>query len=254
MLGCFGPQVPFILGSKNDLSMQVIRTLIVVGGVCLSACVGADVGLSVVTDADIPPDIHRDDSWARLPLPVRDELDADGQRVFDFITDSYEGRSGGPRGALAMWIYSPLMAEHIIPFRNYLRFGTDMDQRLTELAILVTTREVRSQFLWTAHEPLALQAGLEPELIDLVKRRAALETSPQGLGQQERVIVQFTREALSEERVSSEMFARALELFGEKGVMDLAGLIAYYNIVNITFKTFDIQLAPGSERLLPELW
>ncbi len=252
--------------------MQVHRALIVAAGMSVAACAGGDVGSSivaddvrssividdvgssVVTDADIPPDIHRDDSWARLPLPVRDELDADGQRAFDVITESYEGRSGGPRGALAMWLYSPLMADHMYPFRSYLRFGTDLDQRLTELAILVVTREVRSQFLWTAHEPLALKAGLEPEIIDVVKRRAALDASPPGLGDKEQVIVEFTREVLTEERVSSATFARARELFGEKGVMDLAGLIAYYNFVNITFKTFDIQLAPGSERLLPDLW
>ena len=243
--------------------MQVQRALIVAGGMWVAACAGGDVGssivtddvaLSIVTDADIPPDIHRDDSWARLPLPVRDELDADGQRAFDAITNSYEGRAGGPRGALAMWLYSPLMAEHVYPFRDYLRFSTDIDQRLTELAILATTRELRSQFLWTAHEPLALEAGLEPEIVDVVKRRAALDASPPGLGDQERVIVQFTREVLTAERVSSETFARARELFGEKGVMDLAGLISYYNFVNNTFKTFDIQLAPGSERLLPDLW
>ena len=41
------------------------------------------------------------------------------------------------------------------------------------------------------------------------------------------------------------------ELFGEQGVMNLAGLIGYYNFVNITLKTFDVQLAPGRERLLP---
>lgn len=234
--------------------MQLERLLIVAGAMCLTACAGGDVGSSIVTDADIPPDIYRDDSWARLPLPVRDELDADGQRVFDVITDSYEGRAGGPRGALAMWLYSPLMAEHIYPFRNYLRFGTDMDQRLTELAILVTTREVRSQFLWTAHEPLALQAGVEAEIVDGIKRRAALEASIPGFGNQEQVVVQFTRELLTKERVSAETFARARELFDEKGVMDLVGLIAYYNFVNLTFKTFDIQLAPGSDRLLPELW
>ncbi len=242
--------------------MHVQRATIVAASMWVAACTAGDVGSSVVTedvassmvtDADIPPDIHRDDSWARLPLPVRDQLDADGQRAFDAITESY-GRSGGPRGALAMWLYSPLMAEHIYPFRSYLRFGTDLDQRLTELAILVATREVRSQFLWTAHEPLALEAGLEPEIIDLVKRRAALDPAPPGLGDQEQVIVEFTREVLTEERVSSATFSRARELFGEKGVMDLAGLIAYYNFVNITFKTFDIQLAPGSERLLPDLW
>ena len=36
--------------------------------------------------------------------------------------------------------------------------------------------------------------------------------------------------------------------------MDLAGLVGYYGFVNTTLKTFDVQLAPGRERLLPDLW
>ena len=59
---------------------------------------------------------------------------------------------------------------------------------------------------------------------------------------------------MSEEKVTSETFARARELFGEQGVMDLAGLVGYYGFINITLKTFDIQLAPGRERLFPDLW
>lgn len=214
----------------------------------------APAGSTIVTEADIPPDIHRNDSWARLPLPARDALDADGQRAFDVLINPDSRYANGPRGPIAMWLYSPLMAEHIFPASTYLRFGTDKDQRLTELAILATAREVRSQYEWSAHEPLGLSAGLEPEIIDLVKRRAALDAPTPGLGDRERVIVQFTREVLTDERVSSRTFATARELFGDKGVMDLAGLIAYYNFVNITLKTFDVQLAPGRERLLPDLW
>ena len=70
----------------------------------------------------------------------------------------------------------------------------------------------------------------------------------------ERTIIQFTREAVSDERVSAETFAQARELFGDQGVMDLTGLIGYYNFVNITLKAFDLQLEPGRERLLPNLW
>ena len=59
---------------------------------------------------------------------------------------------------------------------------------------------------------------------------------------------------VTEQKVTSETFRRAQELFGDQGVMELAGLVAYYGFVNITLKTFDVQLAPGRERLLPDLW
>ena len=209
----------------------------------------------VVAADDIPPDVHAD-SWARLPLPRREQMDADGQRVYDMVRhpDSrYADRLWGP---VAMWLYSPRMIEHVFPASTYLRFGTGKDQRLTELAILATAREVRSQYEWTAHEPPALAAGLEPEIVALVKQRTPLDEAGDvpGLGEVERTIVEFTREAVSAERVSAATFARARALFGEQGVMDLTGLIGYYSFVNITLKAFDVQLEPGRERLLPDLW
>ena len=210
---------------------------------------------SVVTDADIPADIF-EDSWARLPLPQRDGLEGDGQRAYDVIVHPESRYASGLRSPVAMWVYSPLMAEHIFPASTYLRYGTEKDQRLTELVILTTAREVRSQYEWTSHEPLGDDAGLEREIIEFVRRRADLDSEREisGLGDLERTIIAFVREVVSEERVTSATFGRALELFGEQGVMDLTGLVGYYSFVNMTLKAFDVRLAPGRERLLPPLW
>lgn len=88
-----------------------------------------------------------------------------------------------------------------------------------------------------------------------MKNRKSLDgaTVP-GMGDKERAIIQLAREAISEPKVSPATFQKAVELFGNKGVMDLTGLIGYYSFVNITLKTFDVQLAPGRTRLLPPLW
>ncbi len=210
---------------------------------------------SIVTSEDIPSDVY-EDSWARLPLLDRESLDADGQRAFNVIVNPESRYATGLRGPIGMWAYSPQMAEDLFPASTYLRYGTEKDQRLTELVILATAREVRSQYEWTSHEPAGDRAGLGAEIIDVVKRRADLSTIGEvpGLGDRERTIITFVREVMSEEKVSSATFDRARELFGERGVMDLAGLVGYYGFVNITLKTFDVQLAPGRERLLPDLW
>lgn len=210
---------------------------------------------SVVTESDIPADIDRE-SWARVPIPDRDTLDADGRRAYDVIVNPQSRYAEGPRGPTTAWLYSPVMAEHVFPASTYLRYGTEKDQRLTELTILSTAREVRNQYEWTSHEPLAQRAGLEQEIIDLVRDRRDVDVVDDvpGLGERERTIIRFTREALSEEKVGSGTYAAAERLFGRKGVMDLAGLIGYYGFVNVTLKVFDVQLAPGRERLLPDLW
>ena len=236
--------VPFVACSAGDAVMQTGEAEPL-----------AESDSSVVQPSDIPADVQPD-SWARLPLPQRDELDEDGQRAFDIIVNPESRYSTGLRGPVGMWMYSPQMAEHMFPASSYLRFGTSKDQRLTELVILATAREVRSQYEWTTHEPAALREGLEPEIIELVKRRADLDAvgDTPGLGERERLLIEFVREVITQEKVASETFSQARDLFGDPGVMDLAGLVGNYNYVNLTIKTFDVQLAPGRERLLPDLW
>ena len=207
-----------------------------------------------VVPSDIPSDIQ-EDSWARLPTIDRESLDADDQRVFDLIVNPDSRYAGGLRGPIGMWMYSPRMAEHIFPASTYLRYGADgaRDQRLTELAILATARELDSQYEWSAHEPAARTAGLEDEIIDFVRYNRPLveaNTVP-GLGAPERTVIQVARELINEPKLSREVFIAAQTLFGHEGVMDLTGLIGYYTFVNYTLKTFDVQRTPGSQLLLP---
>ena len=207
-----------------------------------------------VTAADIPPDIY-EDSWARLPTINRESLDAEDQRAFDIIVNPDSRYATGLRGPVGMWMYSPRMAEHIFPASTYLRYGNNgtRDQQLTELAILTTARELDSQCEWTAHEPLARKAGLKEEIIELLRFGRPLDDpgALPGLGERERTIIRVTRELINEPKVSAEAFVEAQTLFGNEGVMDLAGLVGYYTFVNYTLKMFDVQRTPGSRLLLP---
>ena len=207
-----------------------------------------------VTPADIPSDIH-EDSWARLPTIRREALDAEGQRVFDVIVNPDSRYSTGLRGPIGMWMYSPPMAEHLFPASTYLRFGADgaRDQRLAELAILTAARSLNSQYEWSAHEGLGRGAGLEDEIIDLLRhdRPVAEGDGLPGFGEVERTIVQATRELIREPRLSRETFEAAQRLLGNQGIVDLVGLIGHYTLVNYTLKAFDVQRPPGSRLTLP---
>jgi 4-carboxymuconolactone decarboxylase len=207
-----------------------------------------------LTEADMPPDIL-EGSWARLPTVSRDALSPDDQQRFDVVVNPDSRYATGLRGPIGMWMYSPKMAEHMFPASTYLRFGADgqRDQRLTELAIVTTASELGSQYVWTAHEPAARRAGLEDEIIELLRFRRPL-ASPDampGLGEREHTIVRIARELVNAPKVSAEAFATARDLFGDTGVMDLAGLVGFYTTINYTVKTFDVQRTPGSLLLLP---
>ncbi len=202
--------------------------------------------------AELPNDIFTD-SLARLPQVQRGDLDSVGKAAFDTYVRPGTGYETGLRGPIGVWMNSPELAQALFDVRQRVRYGSDRDQRLTELAIISTAREINNQYEYTAHEPLARTAGLEQEIIDIVRYRKPIDGGGNidGLGETEKVIIQFAREVISEEKVSSETFARALAIFGDEGVMDLTGLIGYYSFVAITLKAFDVQRPADSELLLP---
>src|SRR5438128_5049248 len=130
----------------------------------------------------LPPDVYPD-SLSRLPLLGRDELDEDGKRYYDAVTGPQSRTLVGLQGPSGIWLHSPKLALHLRGANQYLRYETTLGRRLTELAILVTARELDHQFEWTAHEPVALREGLEPEIIEVVRHRKSvveLETKEAG--------------------------------------------------------------------------
>ena len=206
----------------------------------------------IQTQDRIPDDIHMD-SLARLPQVQRENLNTLGRSAFDTYVRPGTGYETGLRGPVGMWMHSPVLAEAVFDLRQRVRYGTPKDQRLTELIILTTAREISNQYEWSAHEPLGQAAGLEQDIIEVIKYRKDFDSLPsiEGFDEIEQTLVQFTRELVSEEKVSTPTFNKAIELFGNEGVVDIVGLVGYYNFVAMTLKAFDVQRPVGSELLLP---
>jgi len=194
----------------------------------------------------LPADVHPD-SLSRLPLRRREDMDERGRRFYDAVVDPRSRTLVGLRGPSGIWLHSPELGERVRAVNQYLRFETALDRRLTELAILVTARELDQQFEWTAHEPAALAEGLSAEIIDIVKLRRASA----GLPPRESAIIDFGREAFRDKKVRPETFARAVELFGLEGVVNLAALMGNYAMTAVILNAVDQQVHPDRRPLLP---
>ena len=194
----------------------------------------------------LPGDVHPD-SLSRLPLRRREDMDEDGKRLYDAVVSPQSRTLVGLRGPSGIWLHSPELGERVRAVNQYLRYETALERRLTELAILVTARELDNQFEWTAHEPAALAEGLSREIIDVVKhRRPSAE-----LGPTEAIIVDFGREVFRDKTVRARTFARAVEAFGHEGVVNLAALMGNYAMTAIILNMANQQLRPDQKPLLP---
>lgn len=207
---------------------------------------GTSSGATTPQETNLPPDVYAD-SLSRLPLIQREQMDEDGKKVYDLFVSPQTRTLAGLQGPYGIWLHSPKLGESLLAANQYLRFHTDLDRRLTELAILVTARELDHQFEWTAHEPAALRDGLEQSIIDIVKYRR----DATGLGEKETLIIRLGRELFRQKKVSSQTYAEAVRLFGKRGVVNLSALMANYAMIGLMLNTFDQQLRPDQKPLLP---
>ena len=199
-----------------------------------------------MTSRTLPEDIAPD-SLSRLPLVKRDDMDEQGTRLYDALVSPQSRTLVGLRGPGGIWLHSPKLGALVRAVNQHLRHETALDRRLTELAILVTARELDHQFEWTAHEPAALREGLEPAIIDVVKYRKPVS----GLGTRETLIIRFGREVFRDRKVRSDTFAQAVEAFGREGVVNLAALMGEYAKTAVILDAVDQQLHPDQHPLLP---
>src|SRR5205809_3215133 len=117
--------------------------------------------------ATLPADVQPD-SLNRLPVVKREQMDENGKKAY--LNAGGPGKLAQPTGPGAISLYSPGASEPLRRLNNYLRRdGNILGKAITELAILVASREGDSQYIWSAHEPAALKAGVAQSVIDAVQ-------------------------------------------------------------------------------------
>ena len=194
------------------------------------------------------PDIDPQ-SRCRLPLPRRDDLDAAGRDTYDRLADPQGGTLRGLRGPGGITLHSSALAQLTRPLNRYLRYEAGLSGRVRELAILVTARELDSQFEWAAHEAEARREGVPAQTVETVRQRGDLAE----LDPADALIVRLGREMFGARRVSSETFAVCLEQFGRQKLIDLVALMGNYAATAALLVAFDMQLDPGLAPPLPPL-
>jgi 4-carboxymuconolactone decarboxylase len=130
---------------------------------------------------------------------------------------------------------------------DFLRHKSGIDPRIVELVILVVARESDSAYVWNAHEPQGLKAGLAKESIDAVRYRRPTS----GLAEKDAAIIDLGREVLGKHHASSATYARAKNLFGNEGLVNIASLMSDYASTTILLNAFDQHVRPNEKSLLP---
>jgi 4-carboxymuconolactone decarboxylase len=187
----------------------------------------------------------REDSYYRLPLRKRADLDPRGREIFDRLVG--KDRDTAPRGPVGMTLNSPELADPVQQLNTVLRMTGVLNRRLAEIVVAATGREMNSQYQWIVHGAGAAQAGAEPQVLEAIRVDGNLE----GLDERDAVAIGFTRELFREQAVRPATFAAALKLFGARGTVELAALVGDYLMMTTVYNALGMRLNANQMPTLP---
>lgn len=156
----------------------------------------------------------------------------------------------GPRGRvpinLRIWLHNPDFVDAVEPFGLYVSNAAPITKRQKEIVVLVGASFWEAELEWHVHQGHAKKVGITVEQIEAIGKAI----SPNFSDETENLTYELTVALHAKGRVPDELYARAIERLGHKGVSDLIGLIGLYTMISMTLNFYDIPppstIEPGS--------
>ena len=159
----------------------------------------------------------------RFPGLTYDEMTPEQKTLTD---RALAGR--GTIGTFNILLRSPGLSEAIRGTAGG-RAGSPLTQKQAELAIIINARYWTTQFEWMVHHRSAVQAGVSEATVAAI----AEGRRPMSMPRDEEVVYNFVRELLKTKQVSDPTFAAAKAMLGERGIVDLIGLVGFYQATSL---------------------
>ena len=176
----------------------------------------------------------------RMPPLARESMD-DTQRAA--ADELIAGPRKGVKGPFIALLRSPRLLAPLQKAGEYLRFDSALPRRVSEFATLVVSRQWTQQFEWFTHVPLAIDEGTSAETIEALR----IGRRPPAMSIDEALVYDFIVELTTHRGVADETFAACIERFGERGLIDLVGLVGYFTMISMVLNVARTPIAevPG---------
>jgi 4-carboxymuconolactone decarboxylase len=172
------------------------------------------------------------------------ELDPPQKAIADAALASGRKSFDGP---LNINLRSPEMARLAGPLTDYLRFKSSaIPPKLKQIAIMLTARFWGGQYVWYSHRQQALDAGLSAAFIDAM----AAGARPANMTAEEAVVLDFCEQLLATRQVDDANFRAMADRFGERGIVELVGLMGQYHTLSMLFAVDRYPLPEGAREAI----
>ena len=182
----------------------------------------------------------------RIPYLRRYELGPEGQQLWDGLTEglgeSLITAEGGLAGPFNAFVTAPGAGRRLSALGAKLRFGTSIERRLSEIAILTIGARWQAEFEWWAHAPMAREHGVAGAVVDAIGRGEY----PPFEADDELAVYTVARQLGHSGRLDQEAYDAAHRFLGDAGMVELVSLCGYYTLISFLLNGFDVPLPPGA--------
>ena len=175
-------------------------------------------------------------------ITKKSEVSEEYEEIFDSIASS-RGKISGPFSVL---LHSPEIAGRAAHLGAYIRFESLLKDDEREVAILTAAREMNCNYEWAAHVPIAIQAGVSQEVVDVINQK----DSTSAIDSKYSLIIGYARQLINDKKVDDGTFNKAVTKYGNQGVTELTAAIGYYGMLACALNVFEVTPEAGKPALI----
>ncbi len=183
---------------------------------------------------------------SRLPNLRHDELGPDGQEVWASVVgtrgDQLTNGDGGLVGPFNAFVHAPSVGRQLSSLGAAVRFGTSLERRLSEVAIITVGARWQAEFEWWAHARMAREHGVPDAVVDAIGRGE----EPPFAADDERAVYEVGRQLAATGKVGQDAYDDARGYLGDAGMVELVTTCGYYSMISFLLNAFEVPLPPGA--------
>jgi 4-carboxymuconolactone decarboxylase len=168
------------------------------------------------------------------------ELSGEARRIAEKIVDTRKSLDG----PFSVWMHAPEWAERVAHLGTLVRWEGTLELRTRTLAALVVGLHFQAQYVWGIQGVIGAERGVPRSTIDAIR-----EGRSNGIPPEDLQIIEFTRELLSKNRVSSALADAVMERLGADQYVQLTTCIGYYAMLAMTVNGVELEPNPTHEAL-----
>jgi 4-carboxymuconolactone decarboxylase len=165
----------------------------------------------------------------RMPPLTAEQMTEAQRQAVDAMPEGTR-RGSGVNPAYVALLRSPELMVRMQQTAEYLlRLSDAVDRRMFEFVILLAARQWTQQIVWRSHYPVALKLGIKSDTVQAI----AEGRRPASMAEDEATAYDFFDELFRTRGVSDATYGRAVDTFGERGVIDMLGIVQFYTLLSM---------------------